>query len=122
MKLPEVNLNIQVTEVVAKPRMLKCTWTMSAAMDLTYGMGIYDAWIEKVSKPGYTFTEKDISMLEGLGYPGITVEELQGSTVPPEITEDRISTEEDSQTWQDIVWIIMIGAICVHDHFNGLMN
>ena len=69
---------------------------MAAAMDLTYGIGIYDAWIEKVSKPGYAFTEDDISMLENLGYPGITVEELQGSTVPPEITEAGISTEEDS--------------------------
>ncbi len=76
--------------------MLNVKWSMEAAMDLSLGVGFYDAWIEKVAKPGYQFDESDIEMLERLGYPGITVEELQGSAVPPEITEGGISTEEDS--------------------------
>ena len=92
--IPEVKLNIQITEVKAVPRKLKYAWSMEAAMDL---LGIdYDGWIEKVAKPGYQFDKDDIEMLERLGYPGITVEELQGSTVPPEITEGGISTEENS--------------------------
>lgn len=95
-RIPEVPLNIQVTTVVAKSRKLKCSWSVEAAMDLMYGVDFYKEWIEKVSKPGYEFDESDLNMLERLGYPGITVEELQGSTVPPEITEDRIPPVENS--------------------------
>jgi hypothetical protein len=96
LKIPAINLNIQVTEVKAIPRKLKYSWSMDAAMDLKYGVGFYDKWIEKIASPGYQFDESDIKMLEGLGYPGITVEEFQSGAIPPEVSESRISPEEDS--------------------------
>lgn len=79
-------LPIKSQLIVAKPRMLKANWSVRD----------HKTWIEKISKPGYIFTEDDLPYLEDLGYPGITIEELQSGSIPPEISEARIPTQKKS--------------------------
>ena len=99
MKSPK--FNITSAPIVAKPRKLKCLWTIEAADDLrALYRRDYSDWIEKVSKPGYELDDADKKTLKEvfLRYPGIAVEELEGCSIPPEIAKLRVSSEEDDQT------------------------
>jgi hypothetical protein len=93
--MPQIHITSET--VKATPKMLKANWSLKAAQDLKALWRDHKKWIEKVSKPDYVFTEADIPYFEDLGYPGITVEELQSGAIPPEITENRIAPEKDSE-------------------------
>ena len=81
-----------------EPRNMRAEWSQEARADLLAMWSKYDMWIEKISNPDYKFHKFDLTIFEKLGYPSITIEELQSGSIPPEIAEGRISTKEDSQT------------------------
>ena len=92
--LPDVDLNITMQEIRAEPRRLKNNWDPEAVADFNALFNEdYKAWASRVADPNYKFQEIDVAILEKLGYPGITIEELQSGAIPPEISEDGITPE-----------------------------
>jgi len=51
IKLPEIKLNIESCDIVAKNRKLKAVWTIEAAQDLFNWHGIQSSW-EELDKHG----------------------------------------------------------------------
>lgn len=97
MEIPEIDLNITIREVKIEPRKLKNNWSPGAVADFDALFNEnYKAWAARISNPDYKFHQLDVEILSKLGYPGITVEELQSGAIPPEISEDGITPEQNS--------------------------